>query len=129
MAQSLLCDTKEIDTELARWRQEVAVVAELSRKAIHRNAHSQECQEASDRQGYLERYEQARARIEALEKDRTDRIANSKTIGRFIRIIRGSSALINEFDEKLWTAIIDNVMVMKDGGLVFKFKNSLERKI
>jgi len=123
MAQSLLCDTKAIDVELARLQQELEVIAELSRKEIHRSAHSLEHQETSERQGYLERYEQARVRIEKLEQDRTDRIAKSKTIGRFIRIIHRSSALINEFDESLWHALVDSVMVTKDGGMVLHFRD------
>ena len=123
MAQSLLCDTKEIEAELAGLRRELEVVAELSRKEIHRSAHSLERLEASDRQGYLERYEQAWERIETLEQERTERIAKSKTIGRFIRSVRGAAMLITEFDEALWVAIIESVMVNRDGGMVFRFKN------
>ncbi len=123
MAQSLLCDTQEIDTELARLRQELEVVAELSRKAIHRNAHSPNSQETSVHQGYLERYEQARVRIETLEQEKLKRTTKSKTIGRFIRSISGTSELLTQFDEALWTAVVDSVTVMRDGGMAFRFKN------
>lgn len=126
MAQAMLCDTGAIDIELSELRRELEVVAELSRKEIHRSAHSLERQEASDHQGYLERYEQARVRIETLEREKLERTAKSKTIGRFIRSIRGTAVLITEFDETLWTAIVDSVVVMKDGRLVFRFMNRSE---
>ena len=104
----------------------MTVVAELSRKDIHRSAHSLEHKEASYRQGYLERYEQARARIETLEKEKLERTAKSKTIGHFIRSIRGSATLITEFDEALWVAIVESVMVTRDGEIVFHFRNGSE---
>ena len=126
MAQSLLCDTKEIDAELARLRQELEVVAELSRKEIHKSVHSLERQEASDHQEYLERYEQARARIETLEQEKLERIAKSKTIGRFICSICGTSELLIEFDETLWTAIVKSITVTRYSGMVFRFKNDVE---
>ncbi len=99
------------------------MVSELSHKEIHRSAHSLELQEETSSSGYLERYALAKERIETLEQDRTDRIAKSKTIGRFIRSVRGTSALINEFDETLWTAIVESVTVTRNGGIVFRFKN------
>ncbi len=126
LARDLLCDTGAIDAELARLRQELAVVAELSRKEIHKSAHSLERQEASDSQGYLQRYEIARERIETLEREKLERTAKSKTIGRFIRSIRGTAELITEFDEVLWVAIVDNVMIKSDCGMVFQFKNGSE---
>lgn len=129
LAQSALCDTKEIDAELARLRQELVVVSELSRKEFHRSAHSLESQEETNSSGCLRRYELAKKRIEALEQEKLERIAKSKTIGRFIRSIRGSAAMITEFDEILWVAIVDNVTITKDAGLVFKFRNGSEVEI
>ncbi len=91
-----------------------------------RSSHSLECQEASDHQSYLERYEQAGKRLETLEREKLGRTAKSKTIGRFIRSIRGTSSLITEFDETLWVAIADSVTVVNGVGMVFHFKNGLE---
>ena len=126
MAQTMICDTRAIDVELARFRQELEVVAELSRKEIHRNAHSLERQEASDHQGYLERYEQARARIEMLEQEKLERTAKSKTIGRFICSILRGVAPLTEFDETLWIVTVDSVTITRDGGMVFSFKNGFK---
>ena len=126
MAQSMLCDTKKIDAELAQLRQEVEVVAELSRKEIHRSARNLECQEASESQVYLERYEQARGQIETLEQEKLERTANKKAIGRFIRSINGTATLITEFDETLWTAVVDSITITIDGEMIFRFKNGLK---
>jgi len=125
MAQSLLCDTGAIDIELSELRRELDVVAELSSKEIHRSAHSPNSQEASDHQGYLERYDQTKERIETLEKNRTDRIVKSKTIGYFIRCIRGTSELLTQYDEMLWNVIIGYITITSDGRMTFHFKNGM----
>ena len=126
MAQAILCATNEINTELARLRQELEIVAELSRKELHRITHSLENQKTSNRQIYLERYEQARERIETLEQKKLERTAKSKAIGHFIRNICRSAELITEFDETLWNAIAESITVMKEARLVFRFNNNLE---
>jgi site-specific DNA recombinase len=107
-------------------RQKLEVSADLSRKEIHRNAHSLEHQQTPDRQGYLERYEQARERIETLGQEKLERTAKSKAIDWFIRSIRGSSEQLTQFDEALWVTIVDSVMVTKAGGMIFEFKNELD---
>jgi len=129
MAQAVLCDTREIDAELARLRQELEVVAELSRKEIHRSAHSPERQRNALGESFLERYEQARERIETLEQEKLERTAKSKTIGCFTRSIREASELIAEFDETLWNAIVDSVMITKSGEMIFRIKNGLEIRV
>ena len=107
MARDLICDTKAIDTDLSTLHRELEVVAELPHMEIRRKAYSLEGQGESDGSDYLERYEQAKKQIEALERDRTDRIAKAKTIGRFMppeypTSYKVSKALINEFDERSW---------------------------
>ena len=108
---------------------EFEVVAELSSKEIHRSAHSLERQEETSSSGYLERYKLAKERIETLEQEKLKRTAKSKAIGHFICGIRKSAALITEFDETLWIAVVDNVTVTKTGEMVFQFKNGFEKMI
>ena len=129
LAQATLCDTGAIDAELARLRQELEVVSELSRKEIHRHAHNLESQGESVSQGYLERYRLAKQRMETLEKERLERTAKSKTIASFIRSICGTSALLTQFDETLWLTIIDGVTVTRDGEMIFCFRNGSKVKI
>jgi hypothetical protein len=77
-------------------------------------------------QGYLERYRLAMERIETLEKEQLEQTAKSITIAHFIRSIRGTSALLTQFDETLWLGIIDSVTVTRDDKMIFRFKNSSE---
>lgn len=34
--------------------------------------------------------------------------------------------ILTEFDSKLWTMVIDSVLVKRDGSLIFQFKNGMK---
>ena len=34
--------------------------------------------------------------------------------------------LVTEFDSKLWTSVIDSVVVRRNGTLLFRFRNGME---
>jgi len=74
LVQSTLCDTTEIEIELAKLLEEVEVVAELSRKAIAENARTgmdqEEFNERNNR--YLKRHFKAAERIAELEMKKRD---------------------------------------------------------
>ena len=125
MAQAVLCDTSEIDVELAEVRSELEVVSELSRKAIYENARTAMSQsEWSERNNsYLERHKQASHRLEELEVRKRERLGKAKILEGFIRDIQNRPLAVTEFDEKLWLAVIDQVKVGRDGAMTFLFKN------
>ena len=59
------------------------------------------------------------------ERER-ERLGKVKTINGFIKDIKSRPLVITEFDEKLWLAVIDTVMVAQDSTMAFKFKNASE---
>ena len=61
-----------------------------------------------------------------MEATKRERIGKAKTIDGFIKDIKSRPLVITEFDEKLWLAVIDTVMVAQDGTMTFKFKNGSE---
>jgi DNA invertase Pin-like site-specific DNA recombinase/predicted DNA-binding protein YlxM (UPF0122 family) len=128
LAQSVLCDTTEIDTELAELFREIVVVTELSRKAIYENAQTAVNQtEWTERNNaYLERHRKASELVNKLETAKRERLGKGKIIEAFIKDIENRPLAIAEFDEQLWLAVIDQVTVDQDGAMTFKFKNSSE---
>ena len=117
-----------IDTELANLLREIDVVTELTRKCAEENAASAQNQaEYTARyNGYVERYNTAKARVETLEKERTLRLARADAFDAFISTVRDVDAVPAEFDDRLWLKVIDTVTVKGDGTLVFKFQNGME---
>lgn len=128
LAQTVLCDTTAIDTELSELRSEIEVVTELSRKAIYENARTAVNQsEWTERNSaYLDRHRRATERVDELEAAKRERLGKSKILESFIKDIGSRPLAITEFDDKLWLAVIDRVTVGRDGAMVFKFKNDTE---
>jgi DNA invertase Pin-like site-specific DNA recombinase len=127
-AKKLLCDTTAIDAEIAELEREVKVVEGLARQAIRINAREVIDQsEWTERNGvYLKRHADATKRLTELDRQRAERIARSKTIEVFIRKLAKTKQAVSEFDESLWSAVIDCVVVGVDDKLTFKFKNGAE---
>ncbi len=121
-------DCAAIDAELAELLREIDVIAELTRKCIEENAASVQDQDEylARYNGYVERYDAAKEKIEALEQERTLRLARADAFETFIRTVRDMDTVPAEFDDKLWQKTIDTVTVRNGGALVFKFRNGME---
>ena len=125
LAQGVLCDCSAIETELAELHREIEIVSELIRKAIYENARFAINQDEFNERykGYMERHRIAKERVAELEAILIKRREKHKILESFIRDIKTRPLLIEEFDEKLWSAVIDKVMVLVDGRLEFCFKD------
>jgi len=128
LAQEVLCDCSAIETELAELHREIEVVSELTRKSIYENARFAVNQDEFNERhyGYIERHRIATERIAELEALSTKRCEKNRTLESFIRDIEIRPLLIDEFNEKLWIAIVDKATVLPDGRLVFTFKDSTD---
>ena len=103
---------------------------ELSRKAISENAGTfqNQAEWAQRYNGYTERNRQITERANELEAVKRERLVKSKIIDGFVRDIRKRPLVITEFDDQLWLAVIDWVVVDGDGAMTFGFKNGAEIK-
>ena len=101
LAQRVLCDTTEIDAELADLYSENDVVKALSRKAIFENARTamNQAEWSQRHDGYVERSRQIMERINELESAKSERLGKSKIIDGFVRDIRKRPLVVTEFDE------------------------------
>ncbi len=76
--------------------------------------------------GYVERYEKAKARFDEINEMLDARALKGRAIDRFLRDISGREELLTEFDAVLWMTVIDIVTVRKDGVLVFRLHDGRE---
>ncbi|GHU78125.1 hypothetical protein FACS1894188_13110 [Clostridia bacterium] len=131
LAQKTLCDTEKFDSEMTALQIEIENIEFLARQAIAVNARTIVNQEQWDAENKtrLERYRTATERIDKLEKQKSTQLGKSKTIDLFIRNINESEMIITEWNEDLWYATVESMMVSENGELTFKFKNGTEMKI
>jgi hypothetical protein len=125
LAKEVLCDCTQIEAELVDLRQEIEVVSELTRKCIYENARFTFKQDEFSEQhrGYMERHRIATERVAELEDKQRNRQNKSLTLERFIREIETRPLVIDEFDERLWLAAIDKVIVHGADDIQFNFRD------
>ncbi len=123
-----LTDTSKLEKESANLQNEHSIVAELLRKCVEENANT-----AQDQDGYNKKYNDLRERFEIIEKrfheicERIqERNAKSESIREFIRKLEEKDDVIIEFDEELWNATIEKVIVNSENEITFVFKDGME---
>ena len=127
LMQATLTDCTGIDTEIESLLEEIEVVTELTKRCIAENSQTAQNQEeyTARYNGFVERYEKAKAQLEQLRTTKAEREAQAEAIGVFMFEVQELDT-INEFDEKLWLTIIDTVTVHTDGRMTFRFQGGTE---
>lgn len=126
--KAMYTDCAAIDAELAELLREIDVVTELTRKCVEENAANAQNQDEylARYNGYVERYNAAKEKVETLEQERTLRLARVDSFDAFIRTVKDMNAVPYEFSDKLWLKTVDTVTVKPDGTMVFRFQNGME---
>lgn len=126
--QATLTDCSEIDSQIDAAMQESEVVAALVQRCVDDNSRN-----ALDQDAYLarynelvERYEAVKAKLNALQKKRTERLQKADAIGGFMFTLMERDAPLKTFTDGLWIDSIDLVTVLADGTLEFRFQNGSE---
>ena len=125
LMQSALTDNTIIDADLADIRSEMDVVAGLIRSCIAENA-TQEMDQTSYQvryNSYVDRYEKLKDRYAELQNQHEERDEKAILIGGFMFELYEMEVLPIAFDERLWNAMVDHVIVYEDERLAFVFKN------
>ena len=128
-AQKLLCNTTELDKQIAELESELHLVEEIAMQAINENKRKavDQTKWTERNEKYLKRYDEVTNLLEQLDREKAEKAGKAKIIARFIKSI-SKQGDVSEFDDDLWFAVIENVVVGIDGSLTFKFKNGIEIK-
>ena len=103
------------------------MVTELTKRCIAENSQTvqNQIEYAARYNGFVERYEKAKAQLERLRTTKAEREVQAEAIGAFMFEVQELNAL-SEFDDRLWRSVIDTVTVHADGMLTFKFQGGTE---
>ncbi len=125
LAQSTLSDCKELEAEIAALHQEIEEVVRLSKSVIYENAHSPTNQEEWEKKNskYIARHKKATERVKELEGLQQERNRKRRVLEGFIKGLEAMENFIDKFDERLWNAVLEQVIVAVDGKLTFCFKD------
>ena len=123
-----LMDNTALDAECTKLQSECDVIAELTRKCVAENAHTALDQEEYNRRygSLMERYNAIKCRLDQIADEKRERTTRRENINRFLRTLEQNNFLITEFNDELWCAVIDNVIVHSEHDITFKFKDGME---
>ena len=123
-----VCQTEELMEERDKVEQELGGLTEHLETLIRENARV-----AQDQTAYLKQENEIRARyvekqghLENLSGQIAERERKRKTIEGMIQVVCGINGEQAEFDEDLWSGLLDYIVVKKDGQIVVVFKGGIE---
>ena len=131
LMRQVLSDCTALDAEVNSLDEEITVVAELVKTCVKENATYVQSQEeyAKKYNGLLARYEKATTRLTELTAEKERKRDQDREIRLFIEELKKQPLVLEEWDERLWIAILDRATVFRDGRIVFHFKSGSEIEV
>ena len=126
-----LTDFKSLDADIERQFEETQIVAELVKAAVKENAVTTQSQEA-----YLKKYEAltkmyeiAAAELARLQNFRTLRSQKDKAMALYIRTLKKQPTILSEWNDTLWTVMIEKAIVHRNSEITFVFYNGTKVRV
>ena len=123
-----VCQMEELIEERGRVEQELSVLAERFETRIRENARM-----AQNQTAYLKQENEIRALylekqgdLEKLDEQIAERERKRNTLEGMIQVVCGINGEQLEFDEDLWSGLLDHIVVMEDGQVIVVFKGEIE---
>ena len=123
-----VCQTGELTEEYDRTEQELGVLAERLEILIRENARV-----AQDQTAYLKQENEIRAHylekqgnLEKLDEQIAEREGKRNILEGMIQVLCGINGEQVEFDEELWSGLLDHLVVKGAGEVVVVFKGWIE---
>ena len=123
-----VCQLEELTEERNRIEQELGVLAEQLEMLIRENARV-----AQDQTAYLKqeneiraRYLEKQGRLARLDEQIAERESKRKTLESIIQVVYGINGEQVEFDEELWSGLLEHIVVKEGGAAVVVFKGGIE---
>ncbi|HNX29465.1 MAG TPA: recombinase family protein [Syntrophomonadaceae bacterium] len=123
-----ITDCRRQEREIAKIDEDCASIEVLIQKLIAENARSVLEQSEYNRKysGYVTRYNELQTRRQELNNDITMRQARRSQMKAFIKQLTKQDQLLTEFDEGLWSATLNAMVVKSEQEVVFQFKDGTE---
>ncbi len=75
------------------------------------------------------RYEDIVCELEKQKEERTSRQQQDKAMSTFTRTLRKNPQVLEEWDDTIWTVMVDKGIVGTNGGIRFLFNNGAEIEV
>lgn len=129
--RKLLADTTDLDRQIDEKTQESELLAEMVRELIHRNASSDMTEDALKKQeeSLNARFETVTKELHFLKEEREKRIKKDNALSLHIRNLKKSKKVLTEWDDTVWTVMVEKAVVHKDKSITFIFYNGSKVRV
>ena len=126
----MVCNTDDLDKELGDKVAELNIIAEQMQTAIAENSRMALDQNEYERRyaDLTERYNAIKADYDKISEQIESKKAQRELFKSFIRALEKQGALVEEFDEELWSSLVQEVVVKSKDDILFIFKNGFKIK-
>lgn len=123
-----LCRTDALEEEKCSLENDMAMLAGMVQNIIDENARIAQNQgEYQERyNGLVERYDTAKARYDEVVRAITKKEAQNERLAGFIKILKAQAGIIAEFDERLWSSMVDYITVGRNKEMAVTFRDGTE---
>ena len=120
-----LCRTDALEEEKHGLENDMAMLAGMVQSAIDENARiAQDQGEYQERYNRLvERYNTTKAQYDEVARAITEKEAQNERLAGFIKILKAQDGIIAEFDERLWSSMVDFVTVGRNKEMAMTFRD------
>ena len=128
MIYQTLGDCSDLDSKIDELTEEIKIVSEMAAAQVRQHATQAEPEEAYNkrRAALVERYEKAKASRDQLQAERQQRLDQRKKVKRFCETLKEQPLVLPEWDEHLWSRIVEKVTFYPDGRATFCFVKGTE---
>lgn len=130
MVIAMLCDSAELEKRQSELKEELEVVVGLVERCVTENARiALDQDEYTERyNGLVSRYEAVKAQFDEVTQAVADKADRKKLLEQFLHTVETQEP-ITEFDERLWSSLVDFVTVYSEKGIRVTFKDGTEIQV
>ena len=120
----------ELEAKRDALQEEIAVTVELTQNAVAENARVAQDQDDYNKRynALAERYDRLKAQYDEVSTAISDNEARYEQMGRFITVLKDQEGVITEFDDALWSSLVEKIVVKSKEDVTVVFKDGTEMK-
>ena len=130
LIRQMLTDNGELIAKRDALQSEIEVTVEMTQSIVAENARVAQNQEDYNKRynALVERYDKLKAEYDETCTLIFDNDARNEQMGRFITVLKEQDGVLTEFDEGLWSSLVENLVVKSKTDVMVVFKDGTEIK-
>ncbi len=127
--RELLTDTAELDRQIEEKTQESELLANMARELINSNASSAKEDDKKQEETLFAKFDVLMKEIQSLKEERERRLQKDRAMLLHIRTLKRIRQVLTEWDDTVWTVMVEKAIIHRDKSITFAFYNGSEVRV